>query len=54
MTFGKNHSKRVKMVGSQILNLIPSLSFDDNSYISCLNEKYTLIPFQWHLGGSNW
>jgi hypothetical protein len=43
------------VVGSQIPNLTPNLSFDHNSCISCLNEQcegtlgiYTLIPFQWY------
>jgi hypothetical protein len=49
------------VVGSQILNLTPDLSFDHNSCISSLNEQckgtfgiYTLRPFQWYLEGPIW
>jgi len=49
------------VIGSQIFNLIPNPSFDHNSYILGLNKIckgilniYTLIHFQWYLGGSNW
>jgi hypothetical protein len=49
------------VVGSLILNLITSLSFDHNLCISGLTEQcentlcnYTSKPFQWYLGGPNW
>jgi hypothetical protein len=49
------------VVGSQIHNLTPKLSFDHNSCILGLNEQcegtlniYTLRPFQWYHEGPIW